>query len=208
LILASAVRICGQKLIQRLRKIIGIEICNVTLPCRGLRGHVAQKFYPFASKILANPVIPIFLDVPRFKAAGTHAWPRRLICLKFGKPKTCAAAFEGFRPWRRPILCPSPLLFTHPYRITRVALGARLPTMHTLREYVRSKRSDILCTKLAGPVAARAELYRQDFAGLRKPSATGRSSRPSSDLTYQPTTAKALGLTSRTFLLRANELIE
>ena len=74
-----------------------------------------------------------------------------------------ALAFEGLKG-RTDALYPlaDPLLFTHRLRINTLALGVRLPTMYTLREFVEAKRSDILWTKLVGPVAARGRLRRQD----------------------------------------------
>jgi hypothetical protein len=50
-----------------------------------------------------------------------------------------ARVFEGIKGRAEALnILPDPLLFTHRLRINTLALGARLPTMHTLREYVEA----------------------------------------------------------------------
>jgi putative tryptophan/tyrosine transport system substrate-binding protein len=58
-----------------------------------------------------------------------------------------------------------PLMNSNRVRINTLALAARLPTMHTVRELCRSGRSNVLRHKLAGAVPARGRLCRQDSAG-------------------------------------------
>ena len=55
-------------------------------------------------------------------------------------------------------VAPDPLMFTNRIRINTLALAARLPTMHGVREYRGSGRSDVLWGELPGPVAARRRL--------------------------------------------------
>ena len=94
-------------------------------------------------------------------------------------------------------------------RINTLALGARLPTMYGIREYVEAGRSDVLWAAHSGPVPARRRLCRQDSA-RREGRATFRSSsRPSSiwSSISQPPRRSASQL-PELFLLRADEVIE
>ena len=105
-------------------------------------------------------------------------------------------------------VCSDPFLTTHRVRINTLALGARLPTMNTFREYV---------------VAGGLMSYGPNFADLFRRSGDYvdkilRGAKPSDIPVEQPvkfnlvvnnTTAKALGLAiPESFLLRANEVID
>ena len=105
-------------------------------------------------------------------------------------------------------VCSDPFLTTHRVRINTLALGARLPTMNTFREYV---------------VAGGLMSYGPNFADLFRRSGDYvdkilRGAKPSDipveqpvkfDLVVNNTTAKALGLAiPESFLLRANEVID
>jgi len=48
-------------------------------------------------------------------------------------------AFDGLKGRAQALyVLPDPVLFTHRLRINTLALGARLPTMHSLRKYVEA----------------------------------------------------------------------
>ena len=105
-------------------------------------------------------------------------------------------------------VCSDPFLTTHRVRINTLAIGAKLPTMNSFREYV-----------VAGGLLSYGpnfpDLFRRsgDFVDkiLRgaKPADIPVEQPLKFDLVINNTTAKALGMTiPEAFLLRANEVIE
>jgi putative ABC transport system substrate-binding protein len=101
-----------------------------------------------------------------------------------------------------------PLLFTHRLRINTLALGVRLPTMYTLREYVEA--SGLISY---GPnwsdLWRRAADYVDKILRGAKPADLPVEQPTRFDLIINLTTAKALGLTIPPMLLsRADEVIE
>ena len=129
--------------------------------------------------------------------------------LEIRRAEDIAPAFEALKGRADALyVVTDPLVNTNRIRINTLALGARLPTMHSSSGVRRSGRSDVLWTKLPGPVPARRRLCRQD-------SARGEAGRlpveqPTKfDLVINLTTAKALGLTIRRRCSpRADEVIE
>jgi putative ABC transport system substrate-binding protein len=101
-----------------------------------------------------------------------------------------------------------PLLFTHRLRINTLALGVRLPTMYTLREYVEA--SGLISY---GPnwsdLWRRAADYVDKILRGAKPADLPVEQPTRFDLIINLTTAQALGLTIPPMLLsRADEVIE
>jgi putative ABC transport system substrate-binding protein len=101
-----------------------------------------------------------------------------------------------------------PLVTANRIRINSLALGARLPTMHGLREYVEAGG-------LMSYGANDADLWRRtaDYVNkiLRgtKPADIPVEQPTKFDLVFNLTTAKVLGLKiPEAFLLRADEMIE
>src|SRR5215218_2357116 len=110
---------------------------------------------------------------------------------------------------RRHFICPiDPLVNTHRLRISMLALAARLPTMHSVREYVEAGG-------LISYGPNRPELYRRAAELVDK---ILRGAKPADIPVEQPTkfelvinlkTARALGLEiPPTLLARADEVIE
>jgi ABC-type uncharacterized transport system substrate-binding protein len=125
------------------------------------------------------------------------------------KAEDIAPAFEAFK--RRAdalFVVLDPLINSNRLPIASLALGARLPTMHGLRELVEAGG-------LMSYAANFPDLFRRTAGLVDK---ILRGSKPGNipveqptkfDLVINLTTAKALGLTiSEPFLLRANEVIE
>jgi ABC-type uncharacterized transport system substrate-binding protein len=120
-----------------------------------------------------------------------------------------ATAFDGLRGRAQALyVVPDPVLFTHRLRINTLALGARLPTMHSLREYV--ELSGLISYGPNWPDQWRraADLVDKILRGA-KPGDIPVAQPTKFDFIINLTTAKALGLTiPESFLLRADEVIE
>jgi putative ABC transport system substrate-binding protein len=101
-----------------------------------------------------------------------------------------------------------PLMNTHRVRISTLALGARLPTLSGIREYV-----DAGALMSYGPnfldLFRRAADYVDKILRGAKPGDLPVEQPTKFDLVFNVTTAKVLGLkVSETFLLRADHVIE
>ena len=101
-----------------------------------------------------------------------------------------------------------PLLNGYRLRINTLALGARLPTMHALREYVEAAGFMAYGPNLAS-LFRRAGDYVDKILRGTKPGDIPVEQPTKFDLVVNLTTAKALGLTiPESVLLRADEVIE
>jgi putative tryptophan/tyrosine transport system substrate-binding protein len=105
-------------------------------------------------------------------------------------------------------VCTDPLTNTHRIRVNTLALAARLPTMHGLREYVEAGGLMSYGPNLPDLLRRAADFVDKILRGA-KPGDIPVEQPTKFDLVVNLTTAKALGLTiTESFLLRANEVIE
>ena len=75
----------------------------------------------------------------RGSGGRSHARPRSRPHSKSGEPEDIAPAFEALKGRADALyVVPDPLVFTNRIRINTLALGARLPTMHGVREFVEA----------------------------------------------------------------------
>jgi len=101
-----------------------------------------------------------------------------------------------------------PLVGTNRVRINTLALVARLPTIHGIREYVEAGGMMSYGTNIPDQFRRAAELVDKILRGA-KPGDLPVERPTKFDLVINLTTAKALGLTiPESFLLRADEVIE
>src|SRR5262249_3936764 len=101
-----------------------------------------------------------------------------------------------------------PLLFTHRLRINTLALGARLPTMNQVREYVEASGLISYGPNWPDQFRRAADVVDKILRGT-KPGDIPVGQPTKFDLIINLTTAKALGLdVPPTLLARANEIIE
>ena len=129
--------------------------------------------------------------------------------LEIRRAEDIAPAFEELKGRAEALyILPDPLLFTHRLRINTLALGARLPTMHLLREYVEASGLMSYGPNWSDQWRRAADYVDKILRGA-KPADLPVEQPTKFDLIINLTTAKALGLTiSESFLLRADEVIE
>jgi putative tryptophan/tyrosine transport system substrate-binding protein len=120
-----------------------------------------------------------------------------------------APAFEALKGRADAIyVCPDPLMNTNRTRINILAVGARLPTMHAIREYVEAGGLISYGPNLPDHFRRAAEFVDKILRGA-KPADLPVEQPTKFDLIINLTTAKALGLeVPPTLLARADEVIE
>jgi putative tryptophan/tyrosine transport system substrate-binding protein len=120
-----------------------------------------------------------------------------------------APAFEALKGRADALyVCANPLMNTNRVRINTLALGARLPTMHTVREHVEAGGLMSYGPNWPDQFRRAAEIVDKILRGT-KPGDIPVEQPTKFDLVLNLTTAKALGLTiPESFLLRANGVIE
>jgi len=158
---------------------------------------------------LANPGNSYVASEVREVQAAARTLGLEVDLFEIRQTQDIARVFEGIKGRAEALnILPDPLLFTHRLRINTLALGARLPTMHTLREYVEA--SGLISYGPNWPDQwRRAADYIDKILRGAKPADIPVEQPTKFDLTINLTTAKALGLTiPEPFLPRANELIE
>ena len=118
-------------------------------------------------------------------------------------------AFEALRDRADALyLCPDPLMITNRTRIAILAVGARLPTVHGVREYVEAGGLIFYGASIPDQFRRVADIVDKILRGA-KPADIPVEQPTKFDLVINLTTAKVLGLkVPEAFLLRADELIE
>jgi putative ABC transport system substrate-binding protein len=158
--------------------------------------------------ILANPDNSYVASEVREVQAAARTLGLEVDLFEIRQAQDIARVFEGIKGRAEALnILPDPLLYTHRLRINTLALGARLPTMHTLREYVEA--SGLISYGPNWPDQwRRAADYIDKILRGAKPADIPVEQPTKFDLVINLTTAKALGLTiPEPFLLCADELI-
>jgi putative tryptophan/tyrosine transport system substrate-binding protein len=125
------------------------------------------------------------------------------------KAEDIGPAFDALKEGADALFVPAaPLMTTNRVRINTLALAARLPTMHALREYVEA--GGLMSYGASLPDLWRhAGEYVDKILRRAKPADMPVEQPTKFDLVINLTTAKALGLAiPESFLLRADEVIE
>jgi putative ABC transport system substrate-binding protein len=140
-------------------------------------------------------------------AAGTLGLEAALFEIR--RAEDITTAFDGLKGRAQALyVMPDPVLFTHRLRINTLALGTRLPTMHSLREYVEASGLISYGVNWSDQWRRAADFVDKILRGA-KPADLPVEQPTKFDLIINLTTAKALGLTVPDKLLaRADEVIE
>jgi len=159
--------------------------------------------------IMANIDYPaVVLEMREFQAAaGTLGL--EVATLEIRRGEDIVPAFEAIEGRTDALyVCADPLVVTHKVRINTLALAARLPTMHSLREHVET--GGLMSYGPNFPdLFRRAADYVDKILRGAKPSDLPVEQPTKFDFVVNVTTAKALGLTiPPTLLARADEVIE
>jgi putative tryptophan/tyrosine transport system substrate-binding protein len=159
--------------------------------------------------ILANPDNTyVALEMHEVQAAA-RTLGLEVDLFEIRRAEEIAPAFEGAKGHAQALyVMPDPVLFIHRLRINTLALGARLPTMHSLREYVAA--SGLISYGPNWPDQwRRAADYVDKILRGAKPAEIPVEQPTKFDLIVNLTTAQALGITlPETVLARASEVIE
>jgi putative ABC transport system substrate-binding protein len=159
--------------------------------------------------ILANVGNPsVVLDMGEAQAAARKLG-LEVTTSEIRRAEDIAPAFDALKARADALyICTDPLVNTHRIRINTLALAARLPTIHSLREYVEA--GGLMSYGPNVPdLLRRAANYVDKILRGAKPSDIPVEQPTKFDLVINLTTAKALGFTiPESFLLRADEVIE
>jgi putative ABC transport system substrate-binding protein len=141
--------------------------------------------------------------------AATRTLGLEAALFEIRRAEDIATAFDGLKDRVQALyVAPDPVLFTHRLRINTLALGARLPTMHSLREYVEASGLISYGPNWPDQWRRAADLVDKILRGT-KPGDIPVSQPTKFDFIINLTTAKALGLSiPESFLMRADEVIE
>ncbi len=144
----------------------------------------------------------------RGSGGGPHARPR-VVTSEIRRAEDIAPAFDALKGRADALyVCADPLVSTNRIRINTLALGARLPTMYGIREYVEA--GGLMSYGPNFPdLYRRAADYVDKILRGAKPADIPVEQPTKFDLVINLNTAKALGLTvPPTLLARADEVIE
>jgi putative ABC transport system substrate-binding protein len=160
--------------------------------------------------ILANVGNPaVVLERGEVRAAARTLGLDEIITLEIRRGEDIVPAFEALKGRAEALyVVIDPLVNTYRIRINTLALAARLPTMHTLREGVEAGGLMSYGANFPDLFRRAAELVDKILRGAKAGDIP--VEQPTKfDLVINLTTAKALGLTiPESFLLRADEVIE
>ena len=159
--------------------------------------------------IMANAGFPDAVQEVGEVQATARTLGLELAMLEIRRAEDIAPAFEGLKSRADALyVCPDPLVFSNRLRINTLALGARLPTMHGVREFVEA--AGLMSYGPSYPdLFRRAADYVDKILRGAKPADLPVEQPTKFDLIVNLITAKALSLTVPPMLLaRADEVIE
>jgi ABC-type uncharacterized transport system substrate-binding protein len=189
--------------------VTGLSVQDTDLT--GKRLELLRELLPRLSRLailtnIGNPVHILQRDEVRAMARTLGV---EVVTLEIRRAEDIVPSFETLKNGADAIYIPAdPLIFSKLIRINTLVLGARLPTMHSSREYVEA--GGLMSYGPNFPdLFRRAADYVDKILHGEKPANLPVEQPTKFDLVINLTTAKALGLTiPPTLLARADEVIE
>jgi len=159
--------------------------------------------------VLANVASPQALVEIREVQAAAGKLGLAVILSEIRRAEDIAPVFDALKGRADGLyVCADPLMNTNRTRINILAVGARLPTMHSFREYVEAGGLMSYGANVPDLLRRAADFVDKILRGA-KPADLPVEQPTKFDLILNLTTAKVLGLTiPEPFLLRADEVIE
>jgi putative tryptophan/tyrosine transport system substrate-binding protein len=159
--------------------------------------------------VLANVASPQALVEIREVQAAAGKLGLAVILSEIRRAEDIAPVFDALKGRADGLyVCADPLMNTNRTRINILAVGARLPTMHSFREYVEAGGLMSYGANVPDLLRRAADFVDKILRGA-KPADLPVEQPTKFDLILNLTTAKVLGLTiPESFLLRADEVIE
>jgi len=172
-----------------------------------LLGEVAPNLRRLA--VLANVASPQALVEIREVQAAAGKLGLAVILSEIRRAEDIAPVFDALKGRADGLyVCADPLMNTNRTRINILAVGMRLPTMHSFREYVEAGGLMSYGANVPDLLRRAADFVDKILRGA-KPADLPVEQPTKFDLILNLTTAKVLGLTiPDSFLLRADEVIE
>jgi putative tryptophan/tyrosine transport system substrate-binding protein len=189
--------------------ITGLSIQQTDL--NGKRLELMREVLPDLRRlaIMANVDAPIAVQDMREVQTAARTLGFEVATFEIRRAEDIAPGFEGLNGRADALyVCGDPLMDTHRVRINMLALAARLPTMHGVREYVEAGGLMSYGPSFTSLFRRTADLVDKILRGA-KPSNIPVEQPTKFELVINAKTAKALGLTVPPSLLaRADEVIE
>jgi putative tryptophan/tyrosine transport system substrate-binding protein len=189
--------------------ITGLSIQQTDL--NGKRLELMREVLPDLRRlaIMANVDAPIAVQDMREVQTAARTLGFEVATFEIRRAEDIAPGFEGLNGRADALyVCGDPLMDTHRVRINMLALAARLPTMHGVREYVEAGGLMSYGESFTSLFRRTADLVDKILRGA-KPSDIPVEQPTKFELVINVKTAKALGLTVPPSLLaRADEVIE
>jgi putative ABC transport system substrate-binding protein len=189
--------------------ITGLSIQQTDL--NGKRLELMREVLPDLRRlaIMANVDAPIAVQDMREVQTAARTLGFEVATFEIRRAEDIAPGFEGLNGRADALyVCGDPLMDTHRVRINMLALAARLPTMHGVREYVEAGGLMSYGPSFTSLFRRTADLVDKILRGA-KPSDIPVEQPTKFELVINAKTAKALGLTVPPSLLaRADEVIE
>jgi putative tryptophan/tyrosine transport system substrate-binding protein len=186
-------------------------LSNQSADLAGKRLELLREVVPSLRRlaILANAGSPIGVLEMREAQAAARTLGFEVATVEIRRAQDIAPAFDALKgPADALYVCSDPLVTTNRIRINTLALGARLPTLHGVRDYVEA--GGLMSYGPNFPdLFRRAGEYVDKILRGAKPGGIPVEQPTKFDLANNLTTAKALRLKlPESFLLRADEVIE